>query len=367
LGDNLENLILTGSLPINGTGNTVNNTITGNSGNNTLNGGDGDDSLVGGTGNDSLVGGLGNDSLNGGVGSDTLVGSVGNDSYTVDNVGDVVTENLNEGTDTVTSSVTYTLGDNLENLILTSSSPINGTGNALNNTITGNSGNNILNGGLGNDTLIGGLGNDSYTVDSSADVVTENLNEGTDIVNASSSYTLSDNLENLTLTGALAISGTGNSLNNLLTGNTGANTLIGSLGNDSLNGGTGDDLLVGSEGNDTLTGGTGLDKFSFSAVSSFNALGIDTLTDFAKGSDLITLSQSLFSSLSGVNQFVKITTPAATELTLVGSSSGLIVYNSSTGNLFYNPDGTTPGLSNGGQFAILTNKPLLASTDFVVL
>jgi Ca2+-binding RTX toxin-like protein len=131
----------------------------------------------------------------------------------------VVTEQLNEGTDTVQSAVTYMLGANVENLTLTSGAAINGTGNSLNNvlignsasnTLTGGAGNDTLDGGVGNDTLVGGAGNDTYLVDARSDVVIELANGGTDKVWSSITYTLGSNLENLTLTSMSAINGTGN-------------------------------------------------------------------------------------------------------------------------------------------------------------
>ncbi len=233
LSSNVENLTLTGTTAINGTGNALNNVLTGNSAVNTL------------------TGGAGNDTLNGGAGNDTMVGGTGDDTYYVDSTSDVVTENASEGTDTVNSSVTLTLGNNVENLVLTGTSAINGTGNTLNNTITGNSAANTLSGGTGADTLIGGAGNDTYVVDNAADVVTEILNEGIDLVQSGVTYTLAANVENLTLTGTSAINGTGNALDNVLTGNSAANTLTGGGGNDTLSGGTGADTLIGGAGNDT--------------------------------------------------------------------------------------------------------------------
>ena len=245
LGNNLEKLTLTGTAAINGTGNTLNNTITGNTGNNVL------------TGND------GNDVLNGGNGTDTLIGGLGNDTYVVDHVGDVVNEELSiGGVDTVQSSITWALADgsNLENLTLIGTAAINGTGNTLPNTITGNTasntltggdGNDTINGGTGADTLIGSVGNDIYVVDNAGDITTEAVNEGTDTVQSSITWTLADNLENLTLTGTAAINGTGNALNNSMTGNSAANTLTGGDGNDTLTGGLGADTMIGGLGNDT--------------------------------------------------------------------------------------------------------------------
>ncbi|MBL1209396.1 MAG: hypothetical protein FWJ34_06685, partial [Geminocystis sp. GBBB08] len=210
--DNVENLMLQGTA-IDGTGNGLANSITGNASNNVL---------TGGAGNDVLNGGVGNDTLNGGTGADTLIGGTGNDTYIRDNVGDVVTETstLSTEIDTVQSSFTYTLGANLENLILTGTTAINGTGNTLNNRITGNSAANILHGGTGADTLIGGTGNDTYIRDNVGDVVTETSTLSTEIdtVQSSFTYTLGANLENLILTGTTAINGTGNTLNNRITG-----------------------------------------------------------------------------------------------------------------------------------------------------
>ena len=242
LTDNTENLTLTGSAVIDGTGNVLDNVITANDGGNTLNGLEG---------NDTLIGGAGNDTLDGGIGADSMAGAAGNDTYVVDNIGDVVTENVGNGADTVQSSISYALTDNVENLVLNGTANLNGTGNALDNSLTGNSGNNVLDGGAGIDTLAGGAGNDTYIVDNTADVVAENAGAGTDSVFASADYTLSANVENLTLTGTDNLNGTGNALDNLITGNAGDNTLNGMAGNDTLDGGAGVDTMIGGAGNDT--------------------------------------------------------------------------------------------------------------------
>jgi len=145
---NVEDLYLFGTQSVNATGNALANYLRGNSAANTLDGG------------------VGNDTLDGGAGADTLIGGSGNDAYVVDNAADTVTvtENANEGTDTVRASVSWTLGSNLENLTLTGTAAINGTGNALANVVTGNSAANTLDGGAGADTLIGGIGNDTVSV-----------------------------------------------------------------------------------------------------------------------------------------------------------------------------------------------------------
>ncbi|HJT21169.1 MAG TPA: putative Ig domain-containing protein [Nitrospira sp.] len=246
-------------------------TLTGTPGNDVLTGGIGNDQLLGLAGNDTLVGGAGNDLVDGGPGVDNMQGGAGNDTYIVENTGDVVTENPSEGIDMVQSSITYTLGANVESLTLTGTMAINGTGNSLdnvlignssNNSLTGGPGNDRLDGGLGNDTMAGGTGNDTYVVNQAGDVVSENANEGTDAVESSVTYTLGSNVENLTLTGTANINGTGGSANNSLIGNSGNNQLDGGSGNDTVDGGAGDDSLLGGSGDDQLLGGVGNDTVS---------------------------------------------------------------------------------------------------------
>ena len=226
LPDNVEYLVLTGTA-LNGTGNTLGNRITGNNEDNEL---DGD------------------------AGNDVMIGGGGDDIYHVDSTRDSVVESASSGDDTVSSSVTFTLGAYVENLTLTElgvNLNINAAGNSGNNILTGNSGNNILNGGAGNDTLVGGDGDDTYVVDSDTDIITEA--GGNDTVQSSVTFDLSTltDVENLTLIGTAAIDGTGDGFDNVLTGNSGINTLTGGLGTDTFNYGTLTNSLLANY--DTIT------------------------------------------------------------------------------------------------------------------
>ncbi|RJF94507.1 DUF4394 domain-containing protein [Oleomonas cavernae] len=155
------------------TGGTGNDTLEGRSGDDTLAGGVGNDTALGGLGNDTLTGGDGDDTLNGGIGADTMKGGLGNDTYSVDNAGDVVSEALGDGVDTVISMVDgYTLTSRVEVLILDGSGDLSGNGNSLANTIIGNRGSNFLTGGCGADTIDGGIGNDDIFGGSGHDIIT---------------------------------------------------------------------------------------------------------------------------------------------------------------------------------------------------
>jgi len=161
LGDEIERLTLTGTANLNGMGNASANRLDGNAGANILDGGAGDDSLYGLSGDDSLIGGGGNDLLDGGFGADTMQGDAGDDSYIVDHAGDVVTEQAGGGSDRVSASISYTLGAEIEQLTLTGTADLDGTGNALANRLDGNAGANLLDGLKGNDSLYGLGGNDT--------------------------------------------------------------------------------------------------------------------------------------------------------------------------------------------------------------
>lgn len=273
---------LGGSANINAIGNALDNHLSGNTGNNVLDGGAGSDVLQGGAGNDALLGGAsGNDTLDGGTGNDWTAGGLGDDVYFIDSQGDVIIEKSAQGIDTVHSSISCSLGANVEHLQLEQTGgAIRGYGNELDNHLTGNAsdnsllggagndiqdggaGNDFIVGGLGADAMSGGLGDDTYGVDNASDMVVENAGEGTDTVIAAISYTLGANLENLTLhASGGAVSGSGNELNNVLTGNASDNLLSGAAGNDALLGGAGNDTLGGGTGNDWLAGGTGNDTY----------------------------------------------------------------------------------------------------------
>ena len=418
LGATLENLTLIGGAIINGTGNTLSNTIIGNSLANTLTGLGGFDTLDGGLGGDTLVGGLGNDTyivdngsdtvteavgegtdtvqsaisytlganlenltltgvasvhatgnalvnillgnagnntLSGLAGADTMNGGLGNDTYVVDNAGDTAGETVGGGTDIVQSSVTFTLAANVENLTLTGVGNINGTGNALVNTINGNVGANILNGGAGADTMAGSVGNDTYIVDNGGDVVTEAASAGTDLVQSSMSFTLSANVENLTLTGALAVNGTGNNLANTLLGNGNVNILSGGDGIDTINAGAGNDDLFGGTGNDDLTGGTGADRFRFDTALSA-ATNVDDILDFAVVDDTIFLDRDVF---TGIAANGTLAAGAFRAGTAAGDADDRIVYDAATGNIFYDSD----GLGGVAQILFATVNPGTALTN----
>lgn len=190
---------------------------------------------------DTLVGSSGNDKLDGGLGADTMTGGDGNDIYVVDNTSDRVVE-TNTSTsqiDTVLASVSWTLGANLENLVLTGVSAINGTGNERHNFITGNAANNVLDGAAGDDSMSGGDGNDTYYVDNADDAVIEtNSNAalgGIDSVHSRlAAYTLGTNVERLYIDSTGAANGTGNALDNTLFAGAGNNVLDGRDGIDTV-------------------------------------------------------------------------------------------------------------------------------------
>ncbi len=202
--------------------------------------------------------------MNGGTGNDTMSGGAANDTYIVEDAGDVVIELLGEGTDTVqTSLLTYTLGDNVENLAILAGSTGNRvfTGNGLNNTITGNGGNDFLSGLAGNDTLNGGGAND--TLDGGAGIDTLNGGAGNDTASyASETDAMFINLaagNTRRNSAAAAIEDTLLAIENAL-GGAGADTITGSNAANVMSGGGGDDTFLYTIGGgaDTVDGGAGV-------------------------------------------------------------------------------------------------------------
>ncbi len=329
----IETMTLTGTDPINATGNSQINTLIGNSANNRIDG-------------------LG--------GADKMTGGLGNDTYIVDNTGDLVIEGSTEGTaDVILTSVSYTLtGKFIETMTLTGTNPINATGNSQINTLIGNSANNLIDGLGGADKMTGGLGNDTYVVDNAADMVTEGSTEGAaDVILSSVTYNLTGrHIETLTLTGGANINAAGNSQANTLTGNTGANTLTGLGGSDTLSGGAGADMLLGGDGLDILTGGGEADHFRFETKLAGNA---DTITDFVHGVDKIGLAAAAFGLPIGALDPARFSgTGAAT------AAIGQFVYSAAGHTLSWDADGTGGG--GGVLLATLNASAGLAVTDLFV-
>lgn len=403
---NVDQLRLLGADNIDATGNTGDNLLVGNSGNNILNGSTGIDTMQGGDGDDVyfvdnagdvaiegsnmgsdrvntsisytlgsniedglllgtanldltgnafsnfLIGNAGNNILDGGAGVDTLAGAGGDDTYIVDLPTDFISEQAAGGTDTVQSTVNFTLRPNIENLTLLGTANLQGIGNGENNILIGNSGANRLNGSTGADTMTGGDGNDIYSVDDAGDVVIENANEGVDTVLSFATQTLGANVERLYLFGTADIDATGNGDNNGLLGNDGDNALSGMGGND---------LLFGGLGNDTMTGGAGNDTFFFhTALDGVN--NVETLIDFSHADDTMRLDSAVFTGLStgllSANAFI-IGTAA-------GDADDRIIYDDTTGDLFFDADGNGAGAQI--QFATLDDVPTdVAFNDFLII
>ncbi|QOZ28588.1 calcium-binding protein [Bradyrhizobium sp. CCBAU 51753] len=327
LSANVENLIFIGAGNHTGIGNELANVLTGSSG---------------------------NDTLDGGLGADTLIGGAGNDSYIVDDAGDVVIENAGEGVDTVTTALAiWHLDPNVENLTHAGSNDFVGIGNSLDNVLTGGAGTDYLIGGDGNDTFIdasiantfqGGAGDDTYVVQSNLDSIYEVAGEGTDQVMTSlSAYVLAPNVENLTFVGSVGHTGIGNDGNNVMVGN------------------GGDDFLNGLAGNDILTGGAGADLFVFT-TSIAGGNNVDTITDFASGTDRIVLDHAIFAGVApGVLEDAAFALSTAAE-----TAATRFIYDPNSGALSYDADGSGAGAAV--QFAMLgtTTHPAVSAHDFLI-
>lgn len=268
---------------------------------------------------DILTGTDVNDRFHGGEGADRMTGGYGDDSYYVDNTADVIVEKIDEGTDTIISTVSKTLSAHVENLILVGENAINATGNSLDNVLIGNAAKNTLNGGAGADSMGGGAGDDTYYVDNIDDRTYEEEGQGTDRVISSISHVLDDYVEDLQLSGTADNEATGNELANKLTGNSGANILIGREGDDRLAGGLGADQMLGGEGDDFYEVENAADL-----IGEFTGEGMDTVetsVTYTLGSEVENLILTGLAAIDGMgNELNNLLQGNAADNTLTGGA-----------------------------------------------
>lgn len=289
----------------------------------------------------TIIGNEADNVINGGAGADVMQGGLGNDTYYVDNAGDAISDN--SGSDTVCTSINYTLGDHVENLAALSgqAAAIFLTGNAFANRILGNEADNWIDGRTGADAMEGGSGNDTYIVDDAGDVVSDS--SGTDTVYASISYTLASSAEILRASGSAAIS---------LTGNAFANTIYGNAGANKVNGGLGKDTLYGGAGKDAFVFNTKLDK----------KYNVDKIMDYKVSDDTIHLENKVMTKLKAG----KLASGAFWKGAKAHDKDDRIIYDSKTGYLYYDADGT------GSKYkqvliATLSKNLKMAASEFTII
>lgn len=407
-----ENLVLGGKSGINGTGDANDNTITGNDGKNTLDGGGGTDTLIGGKGDDVYIisdslsvitevanggkkdevrtsvtytlpaevelltltgaddidgtgntlkniitGNSGNNTLDGGGGTDTLIGGLGDDVYIVREAKDKITEKANEGHDRIDTTVNKfsiaKLAD-IEDLGFIGAGDAILMGNAKANALYGGDGNDTLDGGKGGDALAGGDGDDIYYIDDVLDTVVELDGEGYDKVFSSVSYALSDYIEELVLSGKANIDGTGNGGDNLLTGNKGINTLSGL---------DGDDILDGLGGNDRYIGGDGSDTFRLGTAPNAKS-NVKTVEDFVSAEDTLDINTAAFKWKGAPLGTLLAENFVSNDSGLAETATQRFAYNNTSGELFYDADGS--GRGKAVLVAVFENTPDLLHTDITL-
>jgi Ca2+-binding RTX toxin-like protein len=339
-------------------------------------GGDGNDSIAGwgrlhgDAGNDTLIGSSNADTLDGGAGVDTMNGDDGNDTYIV-TAGDVLVDS--GGTDTVETSITWSLGTEFENLTMTGTGNITMQGNNLNNLIVGNSGNNTFNARAGDDTILAGAGNDRIDMfgNGFASYGNEVVDGGEGFDNIDfSGYAKSGITVNLA-TGQIAGGGDGGlgtvaisnvemvitgAFNDRFTGNSGANNFDGRGGNDTLSGGG---------GADTLTGGAGNDFFVFDTAP--GSTNVERITDFASATDKLQFENGIFTAIGATGNFAAGDGRfwAAAGATAGHDANDRLIYNTSTGSLYYDADGSGSGASI--LVATFQGNPSIAATDIAII
>src|SRR3954451_15841719 len=317
----------------------------------------------------SLTGTAGGDLLQGFGGADTMSGGAGNDTYIV-STGDVLSDS--GGTDTVLSDVSWALADGFENLTLTGTGNVAATGNNATNLLVGNSGNNFFNPRGGDDTIQAGAGNDLIRlggggVPSYGNKVIDG-GAGTDQVEFggfAKSAIVAD-LAAGTLKGggdAGQGSATLTSIESVL-GDAFNDQISGSAAAESLAGGAGNDTLDGRGGNDSLTGGAGADTFVFDTAPGTG--NVDQVTDFVSATDKLSFDNAAYTALGSVGNFAAGDARFASGagLTSGQDASDRLIYNTTTGQLFYDADGNGAGASQ--LIATLQGHPNLAATDIVV-
>jgi Ca2+-binding RTX toxin-like protein len=309
------------------------------SGDDTIGGSSLDDLLMGFSGDDAVNGGEGSDTLIGGAGSDALNGGDGSDWASYSGSANEVFVDLQSGLVFSGDATGDTLTD-IENV----------RGSAFGDVLTGNAGSNHLHdGGFGAaDTLTGGGGSDTYSVYNTGATIVEVAGAGLDRVNAGVNYVLASGvsaeyLNTTSLHATYAVNLTGNELIQLIRGNDGAN------------------VLDGAGGNDVLWGMGGTDTFSFSTVLGVG--NIDRIEDFDVTDDQVQLSSAIFSTLSvgGLDATAFKDTAFAPK-----DADDRIIYNSDTGALCYDADGSGTAFGNV-RLATLTGSPVLTAADFVVV
>ncbi len=364
----------TGSLKIDLGNSTIGQSVGGGQGIDLLKNIEG---LIGSSFADVLIGNSGNNSLDGGGGDDDMRGLGGSDSYYVDSFFDIVFENPGEGSaDTIfaMSSFDSTAAGEIENFVAayTDTSGITLIGNGLANNITGAAGDDTLYGMDGDDVIDGrggfdymdgGNGNDTYYVDDLNDQVIEAGGGGTqDRIITSASYIIASDddvefLEATSMGGDIIL--VGNDITNALTGrNDGNDVLDGRADVDTISGLGGNDRLIGGQGIDSLTGGTGADTFVLQKL----AADRDSILDFDGTTDKIELSAASFAIAS---------TPL-TNVQFIANTTGLsasvntrFVYNTATGELHYDSNGSNAG--GDSIIATFSNLVALDTGDFVVV
>jgi serralysin len=336
----------------------------GGSGNDSLTGNIAENHLWGNAGRDTLTGGAADDILDGGSDFDTAVFSGVRSNYTITNNADdsfTVTDNREDGdgTDILTSINFAQFSDQVVILV---DPGFTRTGSAESDRLNGDvgsdklyglGGNDVLNGYAGVDYMNGGTGSDTYYVDNTGDRVIEAASGGTaDRVVSSISYTLGAYVEKLTGSGSVAITLTGNTLNNTITGNSAANRISGGTGNDRINGGSGDDVLLGGAGRDTSV-------FGSSALGYGN---VDTIMDFNVQDDTIQLK---FFSFSKVGTLGTLNREFFTISSVAKDRNDYIVYNKATGVVSYDVDGS--GSEAAVDFLKVKAGTALTNSDFYVV